>query len=193
LAEIELIGHMPITSVRRTLFDIAGLKHPRTEAAMDEALTKGMTSLSQLWLYHDHEWMRGRRGIAIIRDLLIPRTRGLAPADSDLEIMMCELLEQGGLPLPVRQFAVELPSGHVHIDLAYPDLLMAIELDGYAWHSDKRSFERDRQRDNELRALGWTVFRFTWSMVRFDPHGVLGLVRAHIDRCNALSVRHASL
>lgn len=49
------------------------------------------------------------------------------------------------------------------------------------WHMDRAAFERDRQRDNELRALGWSVFRFTWAMIRFDPARVVQLIRQHLD------------
>jgi hypothetical protein len=53
---------MPVTSARRTVLDLAGNRHPRTEAALDAALRRGMTDVGRLWLLLEQEWMRGRRG-----------------------------------------------------------------------------------------------------------------------------------
>jgi very-short-patch-repair endonuclease len=55
--------------------------------------------------------------------------------------------------------------------------MLAIELDSYAWHMNRAAFEVDRMRDNELRALGWVVFRFTYAMLRWDEHRVAHLIR----------------
>jgi very-short-patch-repair endonuclease len=41
---------------------------------------------------------------------------------------------------------------------------------------DRRAFERDRERDNQLRAMGWTVLRFTWAVVRYDPASMVELI-----------------
>ncbi len=49
------------------------------------------------------------------------------------------------------------------IDLAYPDLRIAIELDGWAVHGTRGAFDHDRARGNELALAGWTLLRFTSS------------------------------
>lgn len=59
------------------------------------------------------------------------------------------------------------------IDFADPLLKIAIEVDGRAFHSDRQSFERDRERQNMLVVLGWVVLRFTWERIVNDPEGVL--------------------
>jgi very-short-patch-repair endonuclease len=58
---------------------------------------------------------------------------------------------------------------------------LAIEVDGYIWHMDREAFEGDRRRDNELRALGWTVFRFTWAMLRYDSARIVQLVQRNLE------------
>jgi very-short-patch-repair endonuclease len=58
---------------------------------------------------------------------------------------------------------------------------LVIELDGYAWHGDRRAFEEDRARDNALQALGWRVVRITWAKLRFDPDGVEALLRTYLN------------
>jgi very-short-patch-repair endonuclease len=180
--EIVRVGNIPVTSARRTVLDLAGMKHRRTESVVDAILRRGLHDIGDLWLYLDQEWMRGRRGVGILRDILIPRTEGRAPSDSNLELMMRRVLNRHGLPEPIHQYRVALPSGEIHVDIAYPHSMLAIEVDGYMWHMDRLAFEEDRRRDNELRALGWTVFRFTWAMLRFDSGRVAELVAQHLSR-----------
>jgi very-short-patch-repair endonuclease len=63
------------------------------------------------------------------------------------------------------------------IDFAYPDAMLAIEIDGFNSHFGKRAWQYDRARQNELAALGWTVVRFTWEDMRRRPSHVASLIR----------------
>jgi very-short-patch-repair endonuclease len=49
----------------------------------------------------------------------------------------------------------------MRIDLAYPDVKLAIELDGWEFHGGRTAFDADRARANDLVLAGWTVVRFT--------------------------------
>ena len=69
----------------------------------------------------------------------------------------------------------------VHIDLAYPDACIAIEVDSYSWHMDNTSFERDRERDAELGVLGWKVLRFTWAQIRYRSQWVIDMIHQHLQ------------
>ena len=52
--------------------------------------------------------------------------------------------------------------GHTHfLDIAFPDHLLAIELDGWEAHSSRDSFISDRIRQNRLTTAGWTILRYT--------------------------------
>ena len=61
-------------------------------------------------------------------------------------------------------------------DLAFPDLRLAIEIDGWAWHHNPERFQEDRRRQNALVAAGWTVLRFTWADLVERPEQVLATV-----------------
>jgi very-short-patch-repair endonuclease len=63
------------------------------------------------------------------------------------------------------------------LDLAFPERQVAIEVDGWAWHHDARSFQRDRQRQNALVLAGWTVLRFTWADLNHRPGQVIAEIR----------------
>jgi very-short-patch-repair endonuclease len=168
LPEIITAGCIPVTSPRRTLIDLAGRRDPRVAQALDRAVHKRITSIADVWLLLEREWMRGRRGVRIMRDILAVRTPGGAPSDSELERRMLTLLRRMGFPRPQQQYPLRVHNGEIHVDFAFPAIRLAIETDGYAWHMDGTSFERDRRRDNDLGAIGWEVRRFTWAMLRYD-------------------------
>jgi len=182
LAEITETRDLPVTTPRRTVLDLAALKHPRLGRALDEFIRRELLDLGQAWLYLEQEWQRGRRGTRILREELGSRTVGIEPSDSDLKTRMRSILERRGLPPPVEEYPVAISMTDVHIDLAYPDVRVGIELDSYSWHMDRRSFERDRERDNELRMLGWEILRFTWAMLRYRSEWVGDVVAHHVSK-----------
>lgn len=166
--------------MRRTLLDLAGIKHPRLESAIDQALMQGLTSLGQLWLLYEEDWTRGRRGIAILRSHLIDRTVGQAPTESDLELMLAAIVREFALPEPARQYWIDLPGDSIRVDFCYPDARLVIETDGYAFHADRKAFDSDRARDAELQVLGWRVLRFTWAQLRWRREWIAEMIRRNL-------------
>jgi very-short-patch-repair endonuclease len=75
-----------------------------------------------------------------------------------------QLLQASHLPAPEREYVVRDPSGAfvAQVDLAYPLIRLAIELDSVAHHDNARSFVADRRRWNRLTTLGWTPLAFTY-------------------------------
>ena len=95
------------------------------------------------------------------REVIEQRRHGYHPGDSDPEVRLAKLLIGAGLPAPVQQHPVSLGNRTVRIDLAYPDLMIAIEYDGWEFHSPRSAFDTDRARGNKLELREWTVLRFT--------------------------------
>jgi very-short-patch-repair endonuclease len=60
-----------------------------------------------------------------------------------------------------------------------------VEADGFAFHSDRVAYRRDRERLNELEQLGGRVLRFTWEDVVARPEHVLALVQECLDQAAA--------
>ena len=56
-----------------------------------------------------------------------------------------------------------------------------VEIDGFAFHSSRAAFERDRARDAELQALGHRVIRITWRRLVGEPHAVVATVAAALS------------
>jgi very-short-patch-repair endonuclease len=181
LRDIRTIENCSVTTPRRTILDLTGANHRRSERALDDALFKGLTTLGDMCAFYEESWTRGRRGIAILRDRLAQRTLGYGPTQTDLEDLYVGIVIRFNLPQPIRQYPMVLDGEDIRIDFGYPRSDLLIECDSYAWHGDRAAFDRDRDRDNRLRALGWTVFRFTYSKLKFEPEGVAVLVRAHLS------------
>lgn len=81
------------------------------------------------------------------------------------------------------QFQVRLMSGKVaRLDFAYQLHMIAVELDGVAYHSGESAEKRDRRRDHQLGALGWRVVRFDWDEVTRTPEYVVQTLDAYLMR-----------
>lgn len=68
------------------------------------------------------------------------------------------------------------------IDVAFVARRLAVEVDGWAWHSDVDRFTYDRRRQNALILAGWTVLRFTWHDLTSRPQTVIAQIKAAVQR-----------
>lgn len=86
---------------------------------------------------------------------------------SEAERQVHGQLRAAGLKGWRANHAVQTTKGRVYfLDIAFPHERLVIEVDGFEFHSDRESFERDRERQNDLVADGWTVLRLTWAMIQ---------------------------
>ncbi|MGH2831058.1 MAG: DUF559 domain-containing protein [Actinomycetota bacterium] len=170
---------IPVTTPARTLIDLAGvLSRDEMEEALDDALRRGLVSLG--WLRWRIESLRrpGRPGIAEITALCEARS-GHAALESVLETRLLRLIVRARLPHPVPQYVVRDRGRFVaRVDFAYPEQQLAIEADGYKWHSHRRRWERDVTRGNALLRLGWRVVRVTARDVKEHPGQVAETIAA---------------
>lgn len=59
------------------------------------------------------------------------------------------------------------------VDLLWGRQRLIVELDGFAYHSTRHAFERDRARDAALQAAGHRVVRITWRQIVHDSHALV--------------------
>ncbi|MGH3714486.1 MAG: endonuclease domain-containing protein [Micromonosporaceae bacterium] len=64
------------------------------------------------------------------------------------------------------------------VDVAFVASRVAVEIDGWAYHSDPARFQADRRRQNRLVSAGWTVLRFTWHDLTTRPDEVIHTLRS---------------
>jgi very-short-patch-repair endonuclease len=98
-----------------------------------------------------------------VHEMLARRWQGYVPGDSDFETRVLRLIAAAGLPLPRQQYRVVLQGKRRYIDICYPEIMLAIEVQGphhdMAWQEDY-----DAIRGNELVLLGWRVIEITPGM-----------------------------
>ncbi len=83
-------------------------------------------------------------------------------------------LQLSGLPEPRREFLFH-PRRKWRFDLAWPDLLIAVEVEGGIWvggrHVRGAGYEADCEKYNEAQLAGWMVLRFTPGMIKKGKAG----------------------
>jgi hypothetical protein len=159
---VGVVGGIPVTSVGRTLCDLTACASPRFVAKrVDEALRRSLVDLPVLRAVFDDLTTRGRRRSTVMREILERRTEGYVPATTDLEVELDEILVAQGLPRPVPQHPVWTPRMTYRVDFVYPDHRIALEADGFGPHAGRLAFDEDRERQNDIVTVGWTVLRYT--------------------------------
>ena len=156
---------IPCTQLDRTVLDLAGLvDRAALDRAIDAVLRKGLLRMSDLWRVLASHSKPGRTGCVALRNALQARSGEGGVPLSDWSRMVADLLESSGLPRPVFEHRVEGRDGEfvAQVDLAYPSVRLAIELDSVGWHFNLESFVKDPRRRNTLFVAGWDVLTFTW-------------------------------
>jgi len=120
------------------------------------------------------EELPGRWGNRQLRRLLPHFTDG---ADAESERRLHRLLRSAGITGWVTQLPFTAGGHRFYIDLAFPALRLAIEVDGYEYHRAADRFQADRTKQNALIAAGWRVLRFTWADLEDRPEYVIGRIR----------------
>jgi very-short-patch-repair endonuclease len=182
-ADVTTISAIPVTNPTRTVVDLGSVVEIELlEQALDDALRKGLTSLPRLRWTVERLQSRGRRGIGPLRQLLSQRRAGeIAPA-SALEARLIKLLSNSGLPKPKRQYEIRDRGKLIaRVDLAYPELRLAIEADGYRYHSGRAAWQRDLVRRNALTNQGWRLLHVTWEDLRSRPAEVVDEIAAAVS------------
>jgi very-short-patch-repair endonuclease len=159
----------------RTLIDIAGCSPADVvEEALDDALRRKLVTVAQLQRRLRPDGAPGRSGTKLLRDLVDARAGVARASESTLETRLLRALRAAGLPKPVLQHKV----GPYRVDFAYPEARVAIEADGFRWHSTRQQWDRDRARRNALTAMGWTLLHVTWEQLHQRRDEVIDAIRA---------------
>jgi very-short-patch-repair endonuclease len=167
---ITEIAGMPVTTQGWTLIDHLGrLPFSQGMRLADRGLQRGWITRQDMdRRLRDYP---GRQGNAMIRRLFEASADGAA---AESERLLHRLLRAAGLRRWRANYRV-VSGGRIVavVDIAFVAARVAIELDGFAYHSDVDRFRRDRKRQNALVALGWTVLRYTWDDLKNRPDEIV--------------------
>jgi predicted transcriptional regulator of viral defense system len=150
---------IPITSVARTLLDLAATVRP-------DRLERALAQAEHLELY-DHRAItdllarsNGHRGQKALTEAtaLDPKL-----TKSEWEVRMLRLVRTAALPEPLVNLPLDAPDyGECKPDFHWPAHNLIVETDGWESHRTRAAFESDRAKDAALTAAGYRVVRFTW-------------------------------
>jgi very-short-patch-repair endonuclease len=180
--DVRVRSGIPVTDPARTLLDLGRfIGDDRLARAVESARRLRLTDWSELIATLARHARRGRPGVRRLRRTIARHAHRSEVTDSDFELLVISLLLEHDLPEPVLHYALRTADGSfvAEIDLTYPGLRIAIELDG-AVHRDGEVFERDRPRQNRIVLEGWVVLRFTWATFRDRPEEIVRQVTAAI-------------
>ncbi len=182
-ADRTTVDGIPATAPARTVIDLGGVMPAHTfEDVLDTAIVQGLVSARRLEARARELWTPRRRGCAVVLGLLAVRRPELARAANLWEARVLRIVHDLGLPPPRVNHRVHVGGRRRYLDLAWPDVKVAVEFDGFVPHSTRRVFDDDRARQNELVAARWTVFRVTKTMLDADPSGAFRPVAAVLAR-----------
>jgi hypothetical protein len=162
-SELTVVDGLPVTSAARTFVDLArDMSVPDLVALGDDALRRGLMTSDEV-----HAVLRrrirytGKAGARLAISLLNPRSE--SPQESRVRAH-CVLW---GFGVPEVQFEVFDEGGRfvARLDMAFPELRLALEYDG-EFHATPERRDHDASRRTRLRALGWYVVELTAADVR---------------------------
>jgi REase_MTES_1575/Transcriptional regulator, AbiEi antitoxin len=157
--DVTDVDGLPVTSVARTLVDLAGvLSRERLRKVLEEAERSHRLDVNAIDATLTRARGRNGRGHERIeRALADLASTGASVTRSELEDRFLALLDARGLPRPVANAWAE----RMEVDAVWPGARLAVELDGWDAHKTRDAFQRDRTRSNDLQEAGWTILRFT--------------------------------
>lgn len=187
---LRRVAGIPVTCVERAVVDTwgtpGGLTRPVVRAAAIDAVRRRLCRPQELAAE------LGRRSRLPRRTELAELVRLLAQGcRSELEVWGClQVLQQPGMPAFVQQRPVVVAGERYLLDVAYEEVLLAVELDGAAWHGSRRQRESDIQRDALLATVGWQTLRYGYSRLTSEPEACRrDILATYQARCRLFGVR----
>lgn len=152
--DVHEVHGLRVTTPLRTALDLGCILRRREAiAALDQFRRK--FAIAETTLSREAVRYAGRRGVVQLREL-IPLSD--ASAESPRESWTRLEIHDAGLPQPVSQFVVAEDGVPLfRLDFAYPDERIAVEYDGWEFHSTPEQRAHDAERRRWLTRHGWCV------------------------------------
>lgn len=171
--DVTVIDRIPVTSVERTLLDLAEVVTPhQLQRAYEQA--EKLRALDHRKLRELVDRSNGRRGLKALLPLLDYDPTPATEAWSELERLFHDLVRRNGLPPYQRNVVVAGDPSPV--DAYWPAARLVIELQSYAFHSGRGEFERDHAKRARLMAARQTVLPLTHRQVTREEAEVVATI-----------------
>lgn len=180
--QLDVVDKMPVTNPLRLLVDLGAVVPDfLVERALEQVLERKLATLQDVITVHGELARRGRRGCGVLRRVLERRGLGSHEPESRAEAVFANICRDYAVPIPQYQYELVVGGRRRRIDFAYPIPKLAVEIDGFEYHSSRAAFQDDRAKSNDLTAAGWTVLRFTWHDLVYRPWWVARSVRDTLE------------
>ena len=149
--------------------------------------------------------LRSRVGLGELRQLIAdsPRRQGVprladmvewcpANCDSPLEAYCLWFALALGLPTPETQYRVVVGSRAYWLDLAWPKLRVAVELDGQVKYTSDEAWFAEKRRQDDLNNAGWRIIRLKYADLR-APGKLRALLLGAVPREDLADIPHSLL
>jgi hypothetical protein len=175
-SDTETLERIRVTSLPRTLFDIAASEPKRElERAVDRARRRGLLDLDAIdQMLLRRVRVRGaaplKQALALYRKPVFERARS--------ELLFLEAIEREGERPPKLNTWVE----KWEIDAYWEPERFAVEVDGWETHGSREAFENDRLRQEEMKLAGIDSIRISARRIETEPQQVAKRIRTLLAR-----------
>lgn len=166
--DISEVAGLRVTGVPLTVLEAA---HEIGPKVLDDALLKKRVTLQEL--VAAHERYPRRPGAVAMATRLSALESG---ARSEAERRTVALFRGADI---AGWVANETVCDHL-ADFVFDAEKVIVEIDGFSYHRDAKTFQRDRTKRNAWIAAGWIVLNFTWDDLTTRGDHVVAQVRAVI-------------
>jgi very-short-patch-repair endonuclease len=178
---------IPVTSVHRTIFDLAASVSVDEVVAMikEAEYLNRWDRLSLPDLLERYPGKRGSRKVRFALERIMEEPSGRTR--SKLEQRFAPFLRRHHLPSPRFNDWILLGPKRYQVDCHWPDLRQVVELDGWEGHHTRSAFQDDRARDRALHAAGFSVIHLTWAQLDSEPAQVATDLQKLLGRVTSTS------
>ena len=142
-ADVTKVDGIPATTPVRTVIDLGGLLPLVVfEDVLDTAIVKRLVRVDRLAARAHELWAPRRRGCAVVLELLAMRSPELRRARNLWEAKVLRVVRELGMPEPRVNYSVQVGGKRRYLDLAWPDVKVAAEFDGFVPPLDAPSLRR---------------------------------------------------
>lgn len=163
--DVTVVAGTAVTALPLTILQAAAeLDIDAAVAVMDRALQTRQVTVAELRASLDRN--AGAHGMRAARIVL---TAAEDDSESEAERLFVRLLKRYGITGWKQQVWI---GGH-RIDFVWPELGIAVAINGWAFHHEYDRWDTDLRTTNMLVAMGWYPLSFPWKRLKFEEESVM--------------------
>jgi hypothetical protein len=180
--ELATVGGLRVQNLQAALVDALAVMEPhQADDLFSWVLTRKKVNTE---LFAQAVSRRcGARGIPAARRYLDMAKSGAA---SQGELKAHALLRRAGITGWVGNAEIRVADGTIYqADIFFEAERVIAEVDGYAYHSGRQAFQRDRTKHNKLATAGYQVLHLTWEDITVNQARTAQTIRAALRRADS--------